>query len=84
MVNTVCVNADHGRDLHPLADHMTKLRNFTKEENHDFSGFRFSFQLMLEQALTNLIVCLMISQKTTYNSRTNELALLALLQCQCQ
>ena len=30
------VNADHGRDLHPLADHMTKLNNFTKEENHDF------------------------------------------------
>ena len=28
MVNTVWVNAGHGRDLHPLADHMTKLRNF--------------------------------------------------------
>ena len=63
MVNTVWVNADHGRDLHPLADHMTKLRNFTKEENRDFSAFRFSLQLMLEQALSNLIVCLMISQK---------------------
>ena len=36
MVNTVWVNADHGRDLHPLADHMTKLRNFTKEDNCDF------------------------------------------------
>ena len=56
MVNTVWVNANHGRDLHPLADHMTKLRNFTNEENHDFSGFRFSLQLMLVQALTNLIV----------------------------
>ena len=56
MVNTVWVNADHGRDFHPLADHMTKLRNFTKEENCDFSAFRFSLQLMLEQALTNLIV----------------------------
>ena len=63
MVNTVWVNADHGRDLHPLADHMTKLRNFTEEENHEFSAFRFSLQLILEQALTNLIVCLMISQK---------------------
>ena len=31
--------------------------------NHDFSAFQFSIQLMLEQALTNLIVCLMISQK---------------------
>ena len=47
MVNTVLVNADHGRDLHPLADHVTKLRNFTKEENPDFSAFRFSFQLKL-------------------------------------
>ena len=61
MVNTVWVNADHERDFHPLADHMTKLRNFTKEENHDFSAFRCSLQLMLEQALINLIVCLVIS-----------------------
>ena len=36
MVNTVRVNADHGRDLHSLADHMIKLRNFTKEENRAF------------------------------------------------
>ena len=42
MVNTVWVNADHGRDFHPLADHMMKLTNFTKEENRDFSAFRFS------------------------------------------
>ena len=42
MVNTVWVNADHGRDLHFLADHMTKLQNFTKEQNRDFSAFRFS------------------------------------------
>ena len=32
MVNTVSVNADHGRDFHPLANHMTKLKNFTKVE----------------------------------------------------
>ena len=63
MVNIVWVNADHGRDLHPLADHMIKLGNFTQEENRDFLACRFSLQLMLEQALTNLIVCLMISQK---------------------
>ena len=31
--------------------------------NADFLAFRFSLQLMLEQALTILIVCLMISQK---------------------
>ena len=36
MVNTVWVNADHGRDFHPLTNHMTKLRNFTKEKNRDF------------------------------------------------
>ena len=53
MVNTVWVNTNHGCNLHPLADHMTKLRNFTKEENHDFSAFRFSFQLMLEHASIN-------------------------------
>ena len=60
MVNTVWINA---HDFHPLADHMTKLKNFTKEENHDFSAFKFSLQLMLEQALANLLVCLTISQK---------------------
>ena len=52
MVNTVWVNADHGHNLHLLADHMTQ--NFTKEENRDISAFRFSLQFMLEQALTNL------------------------------
>ena len=62
MVNTVRVNADHGRNFLLLADHMTKLRNF-KGENRDFSAFRFPLQLKLEQALTNLIVCLTISQK---------------------
>ena len=41
---------------------MTKLRNLTKEENLDFSAFRFLLQLMLEQALTNVLACLMISQ----------------------
>ena len=39
MVNTLWVNADHGRDLHPLVDHMSKLLNFTKEQNRDFSAF---------------------------------------------
>ena len=63
MVNIVHVNADYGRDFHPLADHMTKLRNFSKGENYDFLAFQFSLHLLLEQALSNLIVCLMISQK---------------------
>ena len=39
MVNTVWVNANHGRDFNPLADHMKKLRIFTKEQNRDFSAF---------------------------------------------
>ena len=43
MVNTVWVNAYHGCDFHPLADHMTKLKNFTKEKILIF------LQLMLEQ-----------------------------------
>ena len=46
-----------------IADHMTKLRNFTKEEIRDFSAILFSHQLMLKKALTNLIICLIISQK---------------------
>ena len=40
-----------------------KVTNFHQGRNRDFSAFRFSLQLMLEQALTNLIVCLMISHK---------------------
>ena len=63
MVNTVWINADHGRDLCPLADHMTKLKKITKEENRDFSAFRFSLQLMVELALSSLIVCLTTSYK---------------------
>ena len=63
MVNTVRVNADLGHDFNPLTDHMTKLRNFSKGENRDFSALRFSLHLILEQALSNLIAFLMISQK---------------------
>ena len=57
------VSADHGRYFHPLADHMTKLRNFIKGEISEFSSFPFSLDLMLDQTLSNVIVCLMISQK---------------------
>ena len=46
MVNTVWVNSDYGRDFHPLTDRLTKLHNFTKEENRDFSTIIFSLQLM--------------------------------------
>ena len=61
MVNTVRVNADHGRDFRPLAVHMTKLRYFTKGEIREFSAFRFSFNLMLDKTLSHLICCLLIS-----------------------
>ena len=54
MVDTVRVNADHGRNFHLLADHTTQL--------HEFSAFPCSLHVMLDQALSNLIVCLMISQ----------------------
>ena len=39
MVATVLVNADDGCDFHPLADHTTELRNFTKYEIREFLGF---------------------------------------------
>ena len=61
MVNTVRVNVNQERDFHPLADHMTKLRNCTKGE---IFHRPFSLQLMFDETLSNyLIVCLVISQK---------------------
>ena len=65
MVNTVQVNSDYGLDFRPLAERMTKLRNFTMGEIHEFSAFPYSLHLMFEQPLINLIVCLMISPKMT-------------------
>ena len=54
---------DHGSDFHPLADHMTNLQNFTKGDSREISAFPFSPQLMFDQTLINLIICLMISYK---------------------
>ena len=34
---------DHGRDFQLLADHMTKLRNFTKGGIGEFSAFHFHY-----------------------------------------
>ena len=62
MVNTARIYADYGREFHPLADHMTSLRNFTTGEIRDLSAFPFSLDLMFDQTLCNLIVCLVISQ----------------------
>ena len=60
MVNSVWVNADHGHDFQPLTNHMIKLKNFTKGEICESSSFPFSLQLMCDQTLSNLIVCLTI------------------------
>ena len=72
MIKPLRVSADNGRVFRPLADH---VQHFTKVEIPEFSTFPFSFQLMLDQTLTNLIVCLMISNKNYIKqSCTNELA----------
>ena len=42
MVNTVRVNANHGRDFYPLADHMTNLRTFSNGEICEFSFHIFT------------------------------------------
>ena len=42
MVNTGRVNVDHGRNFNHVADHMTKLNNFTRGENRDFQHFDFN------------------------------------------
>ena len=47
MVNYLPVNADHGRDFHPLFNHMTNSRTF----NREFSAFPSSLQLMLDHTL---------------------------------
>ena len=47
MVNTVQVNADHGRDFNPLADHMTKLKNLVIIAS--FQHFDFHFILCLNK-----------------------------------
>ena len=39
MVNTVRINADHGRDFHPLANHISK------GEICEFSAFPFSLNV---------------------------------------
>ena len=65
--------ADHGRDLHPLADHMTKLRHFSNVENRVCSAIIFLLQVMLEQALTTLIVCLIKNDMKKSNKRASML-----------
>ena len=73
MVNTVRISANHGRDFNPLTDHITKLQNFTKGENHDFSAFRFS--LFFTLSLTIFFLFNSLSDdftKTSFKSCTNE------------
>ena len=68
MVQTLLVSADHERDCHPLADQMTKLLNFTKIDIREFSAFSCSLQLLFDQILSSVMVCLTISQKITCKS----------------
>ena len=72
MINTLRVKADHGCVFHPLADHLTKLRNFTNGEIREFSAFPISLQLLFDQTLSNLFMFLMISQQAMYKIYTNE------------
>ena len=51
MANILWVYGDHGCEFDP--DDMTKLKNFTKGEIHEFLAFPFSHQLMLDQPLSN-------------------------------
>ena len=46
MVNTVWVNAGHGHNFHPLANHVTKVKKFTKEENEIFQHFDFTVKCL--------------------------------------
>ena len=50
-------NVDYVREFHPLANHLTMLNNFTKGKIPVLP-----FSLKFDQILSNLIVCLMISQ----------------------
>ena len=70
MVNTALVNADLGRDFYRLADRMTKLRYFTQGKICKFSAFPFSLQLMFDQTLSNLIVCLTYKNPHTKVAQT--------------
>ena len=63
MVKTVQVNADNEHEFNSLTDHMTKLQIFNKCKIHEFSAFPLLLQLMFDQTLSNLIVCLKILQK---------------------
>ena len=55
MVNAVLVNADDGRVSRQSHDTVTKF--------HQGFAFPFLLHLMFDQTLSNLIVCLIISQK---------------------
>ena len=62
MVNSVRVNDNHGRDFHPLADHIPTLKK----------KVTFSVSTVTYQILNHLIVCLMISHiKHRFNVSLN-------------
>ena len=66
LVNTIRVIPDNRLDFHPLAYHTTKLRHFNSGDICEYSTFPFSLDLMFDQTLSNLILCLTISQKKVH------------------
>ena len=50
MVSLHCAgaDADHGRDFHPLADHMTNYEISTRVKFVSFQRFHFHFKLMFK------------------------------------
>ena len=68
MVSTVRVNANVGRDFNPLANHVTKLKYFTKGGIHEFSTFPFSLHLMFDQTLNNLTISQKLHTKVAQTS----------------
>ena len=56
------VNAEHVREFDSLTHHITPLLTLTKGDICEFLAFPRLLNLMLDQTLINLIVCLMTSQ----------------------
>ena len=62
MVNAVWVNGDHGRDFHPLTDHMMKLKIFfvnRHSEAQKTKWFSIIYRSVYtrQQNLSNLMKC---------------------------
>ena len=67
MVNIVWVNADYACDFHPLADHMTKLRNFSNIRL--FLSPKLLQLLLLAVDLTVAIIHIVLARVITQSPR---------------